>query len=595
MKATTVVLLAVWLSVCGMALAADAPAFAGKPAAKKAGDTTTNLDDWQKLNTQALADYAQPIRPGIPGRSPFWNMAREAFKYAPAFDFQPVEGAQHYRFTITQWEKDGKNQVGDKKWVFEAAEPWAPLTPVWNDLPVCTGSTANNRFRLKVEGLDRKHGRVVGLAKHGQVAKALMDRYLTSGYVSETYRDFRKDVRFGGPLTKPTIGFRTASVQNLSELLAKDASYAFFKEFRLPIEDARRSPACEAKGGKIGGWSLAAGLCIAESMAFLARETKNQEEAAAALKTATNAADSLINTSFPADWKCAFLSLHVDIGPAWSAYLKGGQPFDDWLKGVHNGIGAYRQHWNCRANEIGQAYLDVYDATRDTKYLEAAKRVADAYRNLQLPCGTWYDTIHPKTGEPTDKDALCPPATMIRFLDRLSLQYGIHDYEKTADRAFDWLMENQAKPFHFAAHFWDVPTLNRTQLYGDAGALASADAAVCLFNRAAKNPEYVVLGEDLLRFIEDQLISWDDSGRGYVSEQYGYMVKVGISGGEVADAYWRAFEATGKPLYLAKGLGVAYALLPKPYHPDPDNPPRVAVNLLEFNAFLKKHGLPGAE
>ncbi len=38
---------------------------------------------------------------------------------------------------------------------------------------------------------------------------------------------------------------------------------------------------------------------------------------------------------------------------------------------------------------MAEAYLDFYEATKEKKYLEAAKNIADTYRKLQLPEGTW--------------------------------------------------------------------------------------------------------------------------------------------------------------------------------------------------------------
>jgi hypothetical protein len=86
----------------------------------------------------------------------------------------------------------------------------------------------------------------------------------------------------------------------------------------------------------------------------------------------------------------------------------------------------------------------MYDLTKDKKYLEAAKRVAGAYRNTQLPSGTWPFSALPKTGGGNGER---PPAHQIWFLDRLSSHYGIRNYEDTADRAFHWQLENQVKPF----------------------------------------------------------------------------------------------------------------------------------------------------
>src|SRR5205807_794557 len=63
------------------------------------------------------------------------------FLWAPAFDFPRVPGAVSYRFFVRTVEGGTLS--------FEAKESWAPLTPVWAQVPV--GSTS-----LTVEALDRK-------------------------------------------------------------------------------------------------------------------------------------------------------------------------------------------------------------------------------------------------------------------------------------------------------------------------------------------------------------------------------------------------------------------------------------------------------
>src|SRR5438067_2333420 len=87
---------------------------------------------------ESKRESRSPIRPGAPGKAPFWNENAKQFIWAPAFDFKPVKGAKLYRFTATS--NSGKSLY------FEATKPWAPLTPIWNDLPV--GS-----IDLKVEAL----------------------------------------------------------------------------------------------------------------------------------------------------------------------------------------------------------------------------------------------------------------------------------------------------------------------------------------------------------------------------------------------------------------------------------------------------------
>jgi hypothetical protein len=49
----------------------------------------------------ARQDYLTPVRPGEPGKSPFWNKNALQFMYVPSFDFPLVASAKYYRFTAT--------------------------------------------------------------------------------------------------------------------------------------------------------------------------------------------------------------------------------------------------------------------------------------------------------------------------------------------------------------------------------------------------------------------------------------------------------------------------------------------------------------
>ena len=75
-----------------------------------AGDDTNRLARliaWQHrefdrgaLHAQALREACVPLRPGEPGKSPFWNVYAEYFIHAPAFDFPAWPRAAQYRLTV---------------------------------------------------------------------------------------------------------------------------------------------------------------------------------------------------------------------------------------------------------------------------------------------------------------------------------------------------------------------------------------------------------------------------------------------------------------------------------------------------------------
>ena len=98
--------------------------------------------DWAALNEQARRESLTVVRPGVPGKTPFWNAHAKAFIHPPAFDFKETAGAKEYRFTIARRVED--NAPYQKSWT--AAKPWAPIpADVW-------GSLRPGYYTLKVDG-----------------------------------------------------------------------------------------------------------------------------------------------------------------------------------------------------------------------------------------------------------------------------------------------------------------------------------------------------------------------------------------------------------------------------------------------------------
>jgi maltose/maltodextrin transport system substrate-binding protein len=114
-----------------------------------------SLPFWGKSQTKQCEsgetgwEYKFPLRPGIPGKVPFWNAYAKSFMYAPAFDFKFIEKATFYRFTAF-------SLAANKEFTFDAKVPYAPLTPIWDKLPI-------GQVALTVEGLDDKE-QIFGLS-----------------------------------------------------------------------------------------------------------------------------------------------------------------------------------------------------------------------------------------------------------------------------------------------------------------------------------------------------------------------------------------------------------------------------------------------
>jgi maltose/maltodextrin transport system substrate-binding protein len=236
------------------------------------------------------------------------------------------------------------------------------------------------------------------------------------------------------------------------------------------------------------------------------------------------------------------------------------------------------------AAESGQAYLDLYDLTGDKKYFEAAKRIAQTYLKTQHANGSWILYLNHETGEATaDKFAI--PTSTINYFERLKNDYKVEGLQSAIDRAFAWIMENPVRTFEWLAQYEDVG-LTDAPKYRRMSREQPCDLAIYLFKTRANQPKMVALAEELIRFSEDQFITWEEMEdlvvRGnntirrptddnltkpgwysktwllpVVHEQYGFWMPSARNTGLMIETYWHAYRVTKKEVYLAKALSIA--------------------------------------
>ena len=217
--------------------------------------------------------------------------------------------------------------------------------------------------------------------------------------------------------------------------------------------------------------------------------------------------------------------------------------------------------------DAASAYLDLYDACGERRFLEAALRIARSYRKLQLPSGSWYLKINMKDGTPVASNQ-CVPVPMIRLFERLGAQYGETEFRETAERAVRYLAGTTLKEFNWEGQFEDiapsVPYVNNTKHN-------ACDYALYLLDRFPDRPEAVEQARTLLRFAEDQFVVWeqpmpDKSTRTdqwitpCVLEQYAYYVPIDASAAKLISLYQAMYERTGSVLDLAKACELANAM-----------------------------------
>ncbi|MCS7016372.1 MAG: hypothetical protein NZM42_09700 [Gemmatales bacterium] len=535
--------------------------------------------DRAQLHAQAVQESLQPIRPGIVGQTPFWNRRSRQFMYAPAFEFHPVAGAPVYRFIVTAygqgwkfvakepnaslepiWQDlpDGqlvlwriplglersdvlrlggpaeyKDMVFEKKpgmkplscdlpavpgasayqfsvrqlqtLTFEADHPWAPLTPIWHRIPP-------GKVVLSVAALDRPGGKVLGYAR------------LPNGHASLTFE--RKAV-FNGPYHEPASDYAAAGERWL-RWLATGTFQRWVKE-----GDPQR----------LGQFPCKHEVAAIFGLTQLARRERDAALKEQWLQRARHAARTLIRGSFPAEWQLAHLP------PTYNKSRGNYAPYH-----------AVMMHYPADA---GLAYLDLFEATGDKEFFDAAVRIAEVYRRTQLPNGTWPLLLDGRTGEKFENcRSYVIPCRVIDFLERLITQYRKTDYQPVVQAAWRWIETDVLANFRFEGQFEDTTASGNSD--GNLSGVTAMSIAAYLLRHRKDNPNYLSWAEEALRFAEDQFVIWEqpphpEQFTPCVLEQYRYMVSVQAIAAHFMSVYVLAYEATGKELYLAKAVTLANA------------------------------------
>jgi hypothetical protein len=490
------------VALCGSVLiAGELP----KPGSATATDSA--------LRARAIQETTIPVRPGNPGREPFWNARSVQFQYAPAFDFKEVPGATSYRFTVAPAQGDALTFTADK--------PWSPLSPVW--AKVITGKTS-----LTVQGLD---------AQGAETGPPMT-------------RVFHRAAVIGKEYPPPAMSWQ-ASARTALQALVHSADLRCWFTNSMPAEQVHlyRYPS------KIVGAAAAA-------LAIYASQTPPPADQTEALQAARRAADYLLGISFPAD-------------DAWAFHPPTYHPtmFRDRLKGHMN---ANHYMTFCGA-ETGMYYLDVYAATKDAKYLNAALRIAETYAKRQLPQGSWLLFVTPKDGKPVTDNVLIP-TLVIEFLDQFGKVTADHGFDSMREEAIAWTRQNLVRTWNWQGQFEDVKPLPP---YQNLTKHEAGDFAIHLLNTAPGDPSNRALALDLLRFAEDQFVVWaqppvaspkeqnPDGEAGAKSrtwllpcvfEQYRCYAPVSASSAKLIRMYLAAYRATGERLHLEKARALAGTL-----------------------------------
>ena len=432
---------------------------------------------------------------------PYWNLFAKKFTFAPAFGFPVVEGAVNYKYLV--------RQEGVEKASFMASLPTEDLGRIWASIPP-------GECVLDVVALDSA-GDSIGLSGK---------------------REFVRDFPFktGGPA--PAKSYRQTALDAILYVHNMPSTKHWQHSSTPDMSYVMNAYVC-----KIIGATVRVECLVAREFPELREE---------ALKAALGAAEYMVSLVQPE-----------------------GTPLEGWpptygLSPSDSSTYVYSVARNnaskmmvLEASVAGEAFLDLYDATGDSAWMERSLSVARTYSRLQFPDGSWPIRVSLSTGASLSHFRLWP-AHVLKYLRRLETQYGIMDYAGVRSKAEAYINTVALPRFDLSGMFEDS-MWDDFQSYSNLTNFTASPYASYLLTNPSPTEEDVKNAYDLIRLSEDQFVHWDkfegvNAFQPYACEQYFYDVPVDSSIADVCDGYLALYEYNGDRLALEKAKALLGSL-----------------------------------
>ncbi len=444
---------------------------------------------------------------------PFWNAHATQFMFNPCFEFPAVPSCRRFRFTAVD--------CNQKTHTFEADTPMALLTPIWGDLP-------EGYVQLTVEALD----------KEGTPFAVVGSRY------------FYRCAPWAGPDAYPP------KARSYRECALMAYRYVYnMAPVQYWLKHGRPDP---------GYWLnvYPSKMIAAIIRAMISYASIDPDHAADALQLAKNAADYLLSVTIGGDSPLAGLPPTYRYHFADEAYSGETETLETMVM-------------MCYPAGVGNAYLELEKATGEGKYYDAARRIAEFYRDHVLENGTWPLMLEIATGESRSANCLMPES-VIAFMKSMADRTGEEIWLTLMKNANAYRAGQKMDSYDWEGQFEDSPT---SAHYTNLSHYPADSMVYYIAENEKDDPESMAQAEDLMRFIEDQFVVWSrhaprtrrDDDPGFRPEfenlpnwhtpcgleQYNWYVPIDSSTAHIMGAFLRLYKANGNPLLLAKACTLA--------------------------------------
>ncbi len=173
-----------------------------------------------------------------------------------------------------------------------------------------------------------------------------------------------------------------------------------------------------------------------------------------------------------------------------------------------------------KAAFIGSAYLALYEATQDKKYLAGAKAIGDALACRQAKDGSWPFRVVPQGGEVREAFGGAP-VFFVELFENLLRHEKQASYQTAHDKALQLMLERNVEKNLWGIYHEDI----RRKAPEKLSAEPMCFTAIYLFRHGKQHPEYIEMGRRVLRRMEDRLVHTEGHSAApapAVSEQEGF-------------------------------------------------------------------------
>ena len=496
------------------------------------------------LAAKAREESLQPIRPGEPGKKPFYNTVlihkqKYYALHAPTIAFNEVPGAVKYRITAVP-PKRPEDRTGPWSEPFscEVQQPWMPLTQLWKEVP-----DGQAMMLVKATGLDAE-GKEIGPAEFpdktyryiGGDPLALQHWQIRAGGVKKdgvALPGFKNGVpvtkmaTFAGPYWAPNRTAKEAALAAARWMRDSDASIVF-KNILVWVPRPNVSPAPAS---------------FTRSCTLIAALSDDPEERREALSLAERT--------------------------AWMMY------------GTHRGgrLPVVYKENTCLMVWFGLAYLDLYAVSKDPRFRDAALDLAKTFAEAQDPEDGAWPGRDKKTGEKQWPGGVFGPSesrtnggeAVLWFLGRLRKELGVEDFVANEARANNWVQTSCLPEM-----FWQNVGHHSMEMVMVQDRVAPHALSYCTWqlDYAGAKDKDLKLVMEIARWCEERHVNWQRqpdatkrSNREAAQARpscWGWTRAAGLgirNAGSLVYVWTRLWQETKDPLWKAKADAMVQSIL----------------------------------